>query len=68
MNHPQGQCPPPVRRVRIVGDQSRGAFSLCEGCIAIYEREPFTFTFAPVDEPEWVTRAREKRLPGKVAA
>lgn len=68
MTHPQGQCPPPVRRVRIVGDQSRGAYSLCEACIASYERAPFSFTFASADEPEWVIRARESRLPGRVAA
>lgn len=68
MTHPQGQCPPPLRRVRIVGDQSRGAYSLCPECIASYELPPFNFTFVPADEPEWVTRARESRLPGKVAA
>ena len=68
MTHAQGQCPPPVSRVRVVGDATRTAYSLCDACRTAYEGAPFSFTFVPVDEPEWVIRAREARLPRKVAA
>lgn len=66
--HPQGQCPQPAERLRIVGDPHRSVVTLCPECKAIYSGAPFAFTFVPADTPEWVQRAAEKRLPPKVAA
>lgn len=64
--HGQGACPTPTNRVRIVGDADRSAYSLCDDCLADYSA--LGLVFVPVDAPEWTIRAREARLPMKVAA
>ena len=66
MKHPQGKCPSPTNRVRIVGDADRSAYSLCDDCLTDYSA--LGITFVPVGEPEWVTRGREGRLPVKAFA
>jgi hypothetical protein len=67
MTHPDGRCPGETVRVRFAGDPLRAVHNLCAACQRIYTAPPFSFVLVPDTAPEWVLRARERRLPPKVA-
>lgn len=59
--HPQGRCPEGSKSYRLVGDRGRLVYRICADCLPRYEA--LGMTFVPIDTPEWVQRAAEKRLP-----
>lgn len=57
-------CSGPVAAYRRILDPPMRCFYLCEACRAAAQR--LGVPLVPADEPEWVRRARERRLPPKV--